>query len=78
MIDQAFIKRNTTEAVFKTLLVDKEVYLLDSHDAGKDAILAIHKVQQALRDISSSLQKRQINGNYFVFLNRDEALMEVG
>ena len=33
LIDQAFVKRNTTEAVFKTL-VDEAVHLLDSHEAG--------------------------------------------
>jgi len=43
MIDQAFVKRNTIDAVFKTI-IDEAVHLLDSQDAGGDAIPALRKV----------------------------------
>ena len=75
LIDQAFVKRNTTEAVFRTL-VDEAVHLLDSHDAGEDAIPALRKVQQALE--TSLADCKEANDKYFEFLNRDETLMEVG
>ena len=75
LIDQAFVKRNTTEAVFRTL-VDEAVHLLDSHDAGEDAIPALRKVQQALE--TSLADCKAANDKYFEDLNRDEALMEVG
>jgi len=75
MIDQAFVKRNTTEAVFKTL-VDEAVHLLDSHDAGEDAIPALRKVQQALETSLSNCKAG--NDKYLEFLSRHEALMEVG
>ena len=69
------MKRNTTEAVFRTL-VDEAVHLLDSHDAGEDAIPALRKVQQALE--TSLADCKAANDKYFEYLNRDEALMEVG
>ena len=50
--------------------------MLDSHDAGKDAIPALRKVQQALE--TSLADCKAANDKYFEFLNRDEALMEVG
>ena len=75
MMDQAFIKRNTTEAVFKTL-VDEAIHLLDSHEAGRDAIPALRKVQQALE--TSLADCKAANDKYFEFLDRDEALIEVG
>lgn len=75
LIDQAFVKRNTTEAVFRTL-VDEAVHLLDSHDAGEDAIPALRKVQQALE--TSLADCKEANDKYFEFLNRDEVVMEVG
>ena len=75
MIDQAFVKRNTTETVFKTL-VDEAVHLLDSHDAGEDAIPALRKVQQALETSLSNC--KAANDKYLEFLSRHEALMEVG
>ena len=75
LIDQAFVKRNTTEAVFRTL-VDEAVHLLDSHNAGEDAIPSLRKVQQALE--TSLADCKAANDKYFEFLNRDEALMEVG
>ena len=74
-MDRAFIKRNTTEAVFKTL-VDEAVHLLDSHEAGGDAIPALCKVQQALE--TSLADCKAANDKYFEFLDRDEALIEVG
>lgn len=75
MIDQAFIKRSTAEAVFKTL-VDETVRLLDMCDGDKDSIPAIRKVQQALE--TSLADCKAANDKYFEFLNREEALLEVG
>ena len=75
MMDQAFIKRGTTEAVFKTL-VDEAVHLLDSHEAGGDAVPALRKVQLALE--TSLADCKTANDKYFEFLDRDEALIEVG
>ena len=75
LIDQAFVKWHTTEAVFRTL-VDKAVHLLDSRDAGEDAILVLRKVQQALE--TSLANCKAANDKYFEFLNRDEVLLEVG
>ena len=75
LIEQAFVKRNTTEAVFRTL-VDEAVHLLDSHDAGEDAIPALRKVHQALE--TSLADCTAVNDKYFEFLNRDETLTEVG
>ena len=75
LIDQAFVKRNTTAAVFRTL-VDEAVHLMDSHDAGEDAIPALRKVQQALETLLADC--KAANDKYFEFLNRDETSMEVG
>ncbi|KAJ7361986.1 hypothetical protein OS493_013072 [Desmophyllum pertusum] len=75
MINQAFIKRSTAEAVFKTL-VDETVHLLDMCDGDKDSIPAIRKVQQALE--TSLADCKAANDKYFEFLNREEALLEVG
>ena len=75
MIDQAFIKRNTVEAVFKTL-VDEALHLLNASNGDKDSIPALRKVQQALE--VSLADCKAANDKYFEFLDREEAILEVG
>ena len=75
MIDQAFIKRNTTEAVFRALL-DDAIRLLDVCDVDKSAVPALGKVQQALE--ASLADCKLANDKYFEFLSREEAVTEVG
>ena len=70
MIDQAFVKRNTTDAVFKTIIYEA-VHLLDSQDAGEDAIPALRKVQQPLK---TSLADCNAANDKDEFLNRDEPI----
>ena len=47
LIDQAFIKRDTEEAVFRALLEDA-FKLLEACEADKDVVPALRKVRQAL------------------------------
>ena len=75
MIDQAFIKRSTVEAVFKTL-VDEVLHLLNASNGDKDTIPALRKVQQALE--VSLADCKAANDKYFEFLDREEAMLEVG
>jgi len=70
MIDQAFVKRNTTDAVFKTIIYEA-VHLLDSQDAGEDAIPALRKVPQPLK---TSLADCNAANDKDEFLNRDEPI----
>ena len=75
MINQAFIKRNTVEAVFKTL-VDEALHLLNASNGDKDSIPTLRKVQQALE--VSLADCKAANDKYFEFLDREEAMLEVG
>ena len=75
MIDQAFIKRNTTEAVFRSLL-DDAIRLLDVCDVDKSAVPVLGKVRQALE--ASLADCKLANDKYFEFLSREEAVTEVG
>lgn len=75
MIDQAFIKRNTTEAVFRALL-DDATRLLDVCDVDKSVIPALGKIQRALE--ASLVDCKVANDKYFEFLSREEATAEVG
>ncbi|KAJ7337869.1 hypothetical protein OS493_008027 [Desmophyllum pertusum] len=75
MIDHAFIKRNTTEAVFRALL-DDATRLLDVCDVDKSVIPALGKIQRALE--ASLVDCKVANDKYFEFQSREEATAEVG
>ena len=74
-IDQAFIKRNTTEAVFRTLIDDANK-LLEACKFDKSMVPALKKTQQALE--ASLVDCKVANDKYFEFLSREEATAEVG
>ena len=75
MIEQAFIKRCTVEAVFKTL-VDEALHLLNASNGDKDSIPALRKVPQGL-EVSLG-DCKAANDKYLEFLDREEAMLEVG
>ena len=65
MTDQAFIKRSTTEGVFRALL-DDAAKLLDAYGADKSVIPALRKNQQALE--ASLVKCKVANDKYFEVL----------
>ena len=75
LIDQAFIKRDTKEAVLRALLEDA-FKLLEACEADKDVVPALRKVQQALE--ASLAGCKVANDKYLEFLSREEASTEVG
>ena len=75
LIDQAFIKRDTEEAVFRALSEDA-FKLLEACEADKDVVPALRKVQQALE--ASLAGCKVANDKYLEFLSREEASTEVG
>ena len=55
LIDQAFIERDTEEAVFRAMSEDA-FKLLEPCDVDKDVVPALRKVQQALDSPAASLE----------------------
>ena len=75
LIDQAFIKRETEEAVFRSPLEDA-FKLMEACEADKDVVPDLRKVQQALE--ASLAGCKVANDKYLEFLSREAALTEVG
>ena len=75
LINQAFIKQDTEEAVFRVLLEDA-FKLLEACEANKDVVPPLRKVQQALE--ASLAGCKVANEKYLEFLSREAASTEVG
>ena len=75
LINQAFIKQDTEEAVFRALLEDA-FKLLEACEADKDVGPPLRKVQQALE--ASLAGCKVANEKYLEFLSREAASTEVG
>ena len=71
LIDQAFIKQDTEEAVFRGLLEDAFT-LQEACEAERDVSPTLRKVQQVLEASLAGCDK------YLEFLSREVALTEVG